>query len=183
MTWEIVPDAPQRRWVAWWIPFLIGALLAAVGLAFLIWPFFAATWVFAVLIGAAFIVTGLALALRRTPGGTSAISGVLIMVIGLLAIVFSDFTVSVLITFIGMTLICVGVLWLVVALGLSRGGLSVGTLPAVLMVAAGVFAIVWPAAALLIAAIVFGLLMLGIGWVTAWGAVRMRGALRGSGVS
>ncbi|MBN9612368.1 MAG: DUF308 domain-containing protein, partial [Actinobacteria bacterium] len=141
MTWEIVPNAPQRRWVAWWVPFTVGALLAAVGLAFLIWPFFAATWAFAVLIGAAFVVTGLALLLRRRPGGSSAFGGVLVIAIGLLAIVFSDFTVSVLITFIGMTLIGVGVLWLVIALGLSRGGLNAGTLPAVLMLAAGVFAI------------------------------------------
>ena len=180
MTWEIVPDAPQQRAFPWWIPFSIGALLALVGLAFLVWPFFAATWAFAVLIGAAFVASGLGVLLRQRPGGSSAVGGILMFAIGLLAIIFSDFTVSVLITFVGMTLIAAGVLWLVIALGLSRGGFNPATLPAVLMLAAGIVAIVWPSAALLAAAVAFGLVLLGVGGLIAWGALRARGVVGGA---
>lgn len=178
MNWEIVPKQPRSHRISWWVPLSVGVLLIAVGLAFLIWPFFAATWAFAVLVGSGFIVTGLAVLTRQRSRGGSALGGALVIAIGLLTIVFSEFAVGVMITFIGMTLISIGVLWFVIALALSRDGWSLGTLPAMLLLAAGVVAIVWPSVALLIAAGVFGLLLLGAGSMTLWNAVRLRRARR-----
>jgi len=181
MNWEIVPDARRRRRSPSWTVYATGVLLVLLGLSFLIWPFFAVTWAFAVLVGAGLIGSGLAVLARQRPGGVSAFGGVIVISIGVLTIVFSDFAVGVMITFIGMTLISIGVLWLVLALALSRGGMNVGPLPAVLLLAAGVVAIVWPSVALLIAAVVFGLLMLGAGIMMLWGSARRRGAMRGAG--
>jgi len=151
-----------------------GALLAVIGVAFWIWPFFAASWLFAILIGASLIAAGGASLSRRRSGGASPLGGLTLIALGGLAVVFSDFTVRMLVAFLGTVLIGIGVLWILISLALRRGGAGLGMLPGLLLLAAGVFAILWPSAALVIAAIAIGLILIGIGVTLIAGGARLR---------
>lgn len=170
----ILPPAEvtQRRF-PWWIPLLVGVLVMAVGLGLLIWPFVAASWLLAILLGAALIGGGLAGLVRQRPTPASIVGGVVLLAAGVLAILFQEFTASALVTFAGVALILLGVLGLVIGLRLG-GGSGVVVLPAVLLIAAGIAALVWPSVALVLAAVGAGLCALLVGAAVFSGALALR---------
>lgn len=165
-------EATQRRF-PWWIPLIAGILVSAVGLGLLAWPFTAASWLLATLFGAALIAGGLAALVRQRPGAVSVVGGIVLVAGGILAIAFQEFTAGALVTFVAVTLILVGAFWLILALRLG-GGSALVALPAVLLIGAGVVALIWPSVALVLAAIVAGLCALMAGAAIIWGAIRLR---------
>lgn len=208
MTWELVPESDPGRGRGafgaqptarspWWAVLIVGVLVALAGAALLIWPFLAASWMLAVLIGSALIANGLALMVGLRAGGASLGGGVLLVLLGLLAIVFSDFTVTMLVTFVGGGLVFVGALWLIIAsrIGAARrsalaaqpGAAQLGRgggvrsllwlIPPVLLLAGGIAALVWPGVALSIAAVGVGVVTLALGASIVWGAFRLRRAV------
>ncbi len=158
----------------WWIPLIVGVLVMAAGFGLLIWPFVAASWILVVLFGSALIANGLALLVTLQPSVSSTLGGVLLIVAGLLSIIFSDFTVSALVTFVGVGLIFVGALWLVLGLRIAGGGNPALWVPAVIVLLGGVVTLVWPEFSLKVVAVLGGILMLLIGASIIWAAVRLR---------
>lgn len=176
MTWEVVPeqaDSPRR--FPWWIPMIVGIIVMLAALGLLLWPFVAASWVLVVLFGAALMANGLALLVRQRSSGATVGAGVVLLVAGLLAIVFSEFTVGVLVTFVGVSVILVGALWLTI--GVRAGAGFAGLLPAILIMLAGLVALVWPEVALMFVAVIGGLIMLVLGSTMIWTALALRRAL------
>lgn len=166
------PSETSERRFPWWILLAVGVIVVAAGAGLLVWPFIAASWILVILFGAALIANGLALIVRGTPASVGA--GLLLAVAGVLAIVFSEFTANALVTFFGIALIILGAFWLVLAFSLGRGGSAVVALPAVLVLLAGVVALVWPAVALAIVAVIAGLCTLALGASLIWGALGLR---------
>ncbi|MFA5607455.1 MAG: DUF308 domain-containing protein [Leucobacter sp.] len=177
MTWEIVPDGPRSvpppRRFPWWTLIVVGILVIAAGLGLMLWPFIAASWVLVLLFGSALIANGLALLVGRRGGGGGVAAGVVLVVAGALAIVFSEFTVNALVTFFGVAVIFIGVLWLVI--GARLGAAMV--LPAVLLIAAGAAALVWPAVALAFVAVLVGIFTLIVGASLIWSGLAIRRTL------
>lgn len=176
MTWEMVPETQvtERRF-PWWIVLAVGILVILVGLGLLVWPFTAASWLLVILFGSALIANGLAVMIRARPVGLSVVAGLLLIAAGVLAMVFVDLTVGALVAFVAVTLIIVGALWLVLGIGFGGARRPLVLLPGVLALAGGVAALIWPAVALTVAAIVGGLLTVLIGSFIVWGATRLRG--------
>lgn len=158
----------------WWIPLIVGVLVVAVGVGLLIWPFVAASWLLVILFGSALISGGLAALVRQRPGGASIVGGIVFIVAGALAIVFREFTASALVTFVAVALIVAGGFLLAISLRFSGSGSSLVALPAILLICAGIAALIWPSAALIVAAIVAGLCALAIGGAIIGGAFSLR---------
>lgn len=178
MTWEIVPEPAGRQRAGlsrspWWILLAVGVLVTAAGLGLLVWPFLAATWILALLFSAALIANGLAV-LARGPGPAGVIGGLVLLIAGVLAIVFSEFTAGAIVTFFGVALITIGAIWLIVGLGLSRRGSGLVVGPAVLLILAGIVGLVWPSIALALLAVIAGLGTLVLGASLIWGALALR---------
>ena len=163
-------DAPGRRF-PWWIPLALGVILIAVGVGLLIWPFIAATWLLAALFGSLLIANGIALLLRSRPSGASIAGGLVLAIVGVVAIVFPEVTAQALVAFFGVVLIVLGAFGIIVAA--RFGGLAV--VPAVFALLGGIAALVWPQFALTVVAVVCGVIAVFIGaWVVAF-AIRVRG--------
>ncbi|MFV0433521.1 MAG: DUF308 domain-containing protein [Leucobacter sp.] len=148
-------------------------LLIAVGVGFLVWPFFAATWMLAILVGSAFITTGLAMLTRAAASPAALIGGLLLLAVGVLAILFSEFTVTVLVTFVGFGLVMFGVLWTAIGASFARRS-PAAVVPGIVMLVGGVLALIWPNVALIVAAVVCGICMILLGGLLVWAATRMR---------
>jgi hypothetical protein len=166
-------QASTRRF-PWWIPLIVGVLVAAAGIGLLIWPFVAASWLLVILFGSALVAGGLAALLRQRSGGASAVGGIVLIAVGILAIVFREFTAGALVTFVAVSLIVVGGFWLAISLRFAGGGSALVALPAILLIGAGIGALIWPSAALVIAALVAGICALGIGIAIIGGALSLR---------
>lgn len=179
MTWEIVSGdeggAPTRRF-PWWIPLSVGVVVLLAGCGLLLWPFFTASWLLAVLIGAALIANGLALLVRRRSSPATVVAGVALIAAGVLAMVFSGFTADVIVTLFGSAVMLVGALWL--AVGLRAGGGTAMLAPAILIMLAGLVALIWPGVALAFVAVIGGLVMLLLGASLVGTALALRRALR-----
>lgn len=158
----------------WWIPLLVGVVVAAAGIGLLIWPFVAASWILVILFGSALIANGLALLVRLRASAGTTIAGALLILAGLLAIVFSEFTVSALVTFVGVALIFVGVLWLVIGIRLAEGAGVLVLLPASVTLLSGVVTLIWPDFALKAVAVLCGIFTLVLGASMIWSAFRLR---------
>lgn len=157
----------QRR-VPWWIGLITGVLVALCGLALLIWPAFAAVSLLAAFIGAALIVSGIAACVRATP--LSVVWGIIVILLGIVALAFPDFTANVLVSFGGVFLVLIGI-------GLSAVGARLGAgfvIPGVLLIVGGVVAFIWPTVALAFIACVCGVALLVAGVLTSVRAVRLR---------
>lgn len=183
MTWEMVPEPTgqeRRRGPSspWWVLISVGAIVIAAGVGLLIWPFIAASWILVLLFGSALIANGLAAVVRLRASGAATIGGMVLMIAGVLAIVFSEFTAQALVTFVGVGLIAVGAFGVILVTRLSQGGFPITILPAVLAVAAGAFALIWPDIALAIVAVFAGLVTVGIGASMVWGGLVLRRAIR-----
>jgi len=166
------PGTTVRRF-PWWIPFGIGILVIAAGVGLLVWPFIAASWLLVIFFGSALIAGGLAALVRQRASGASVIGGIVLIAAGILSILFSEFTAGALITFVGVSLIAVGALWLVMVLSFGVRSV-VAVLPAVLLIVAGVIGLVWPEVALVLAAITAGVCALAVGGVIVGGSLTLR---------
>ncbi|GAB2547440.1 DUF308 domain-containing protein [Leucobacter ruminantium] len=177
MSWEIVSggDAPTRRF-PWWIPLAVGVLVLFAGCGLLLWPFFAASWLLAVLFGSALIANGLALLVRQRSNGATVAAGIVLIAGGVLAMVFSGLTADVIVTLFGTAVILIGALWLTV--GVRAGGGAAVLVPAIIVILTGVVALVWPGVALAFVAVLGGLVMLLLGSSLVWTALALRRALR-----
>lgn len=174
MTWELVPETRQtQRKFPSWIVHAVGVVVILVGIGLLLWPFTAASWILAALFGAALAANGLALLVGTKPSGGSAVAGLMLIAAGVLAVVFVEFTVAALVAFVAVGLIAVGALW--VALG-SRFAANrpLLILPGVIALAGGIAALIWPSAALTLAALAAGIITILLGVFIVWGATRLR---------
>lgn len=175
MTWEVVPEqAGSPRRFPWWIPMIVGIIVMLAALGLLLWPFVAASWVLVVLFGSALIANGLALLVRRRGTGASTAAGVVLIAVGVLSMVFSDFTVNALVVFVGVSVLLIGALWL--ALGVRAGGAG-GAVPGVLIMLAGIVALIWPEVTLVFVAVIGGFIMLLFGGFMVWTSLALRRAL------
>lgn len=173
MSQQPVVYTSGRRRFPWWTLFVTGALVAAVGLGFLVWPFFAASWLLVVLFGSALVANGLALLTRAAGSPGALVGGLVLVAAGVLSIVFSDFTVSAIVAFVGVGLVLFGVLW--IAVGARFAGRSPMLLvPGVLVLAGGVVALAWPGLALAVVAVIGGVCLLLLGALIMWTANRLR---------
>lgn len=165
----IQPGNGPRRRFPWWIPLTIGVLIVLVGVGLLIWPFFAASWLLAVLFGSLLIANGIALLVGT--GGAGVVGGLVLVLLGVLAVAFPEVTVSAFLAFFGVVLIGLGVLGLLIAVRFGPFAM----LPAILAILGGVAALVWPEFALTFAAVACGVIavLLG-GWVISL-SIRLRG--------
>lgn len=176
MTWEVVSEPqPSGRRFPWWIPMAVGVVVIVAGAGLLLWPFVAASWLLVVLFGSALIANGLALLVRPRASGATVGAGAVLVAAGVLAMVFSEFTVNALVTFVGVTVILVGALWL--SIGVRAGGGAAALLPSILIILAGVIALIWPGVALAFVAVIGGLVMLLLGSSLVWTALALRRAL------
>lgn len=157
----------------WWTLLVAGVLIGLVGVGFLVWPFFAGSWALAILFGSALIANGVALLTRGS--SAAVIGGLLLLAAGILAIVFSELTVAVLVSSVGAGLIVLGAIWIVVAARMP-GRRAVAILPGAVMLLGGITALVLPALALSIVAVVGGLCMILIGALIVSAAARLRNA-------
>ncbi|MGO3147978.1 MAG: DUF308 domain-containing protein [Leucobacter sp.] len=189
MTWELIPDSPQpdpsrahspggrvprQGRSPWWILLLIGVAVGLLGAALLIWPFFAGSRILAILVGAAFIGNGIAALVGTRIRALGAPAGILLLILGIIAIAFPEFTVRMLVSFVAVMMLMVGGIWLLIAIrmrAMIRPMFIV--LPAV-VVTLGVAALVWPSVALTLAALAAGAVTLLIGGSLIWGALALR---------
>lgn len=153
---------PSRRF-PWWTPLTIGVITILVGVGLLVWPFFAATWLLAVLFGTLLVANGVALLVSAGgAGGAATVGGLLLIVLGVLAVVFPEVTVSAFVSFFGVVLLVLGVLGLAIAARLS----VLATVPAIFAILAGIAAIVWPQFALTVIAVACGVIAVLVGaWI------------------
>lgn len=135
----------------------------AAGIGLLVWPFIAAGWILAILFGSALIANGLALMVRSRSRGFGVAGGALLLIAGLVAIAFPQFTANALVTFVGVGFIATGAIWILIGSRLGGAGAPVALAPGVLLVVGGAIALIWPSIALGIVAVLGGLCMLLIG--------------------
>lgn len=171
------PD-PRRYRVAsrrfpWWILLAIGIIVCGIGIALIVWPF-APVWLLVILFGSGLIANGIALFSRGTTTASTVVLGILLILVGILSIVFVEFTAEVFVTFVGVTLIALGVGWIVAGFRFAGGLGGILVVPAVILLVAGVVTLVWPDAVLTVIAIISGVLMLILGVALIAGAFRMR---------
>lgn len=179
MSWELIPDGqqpggnPMRRF-PWGVPLAIGIITVITGLSLLIWPFFAASRILALLIGIALIGNGIAALVGTRARGVGVPAAVLFVVLGVIALAFPELTVSVLVGFIAAGMLFIGVIWLAISLRLRPAihWLFIA-LPA-LLIALGVVAIIWPSLALVIAAFAAGVVTTLVGGSLIWAAFALR---------
>lgn len=164
------------RVLPWWIPLLTGIVVIAAGVGLTLWPFIAAKWVLVIIVGSALIANGLALIVRSRPSAGSLIASVLLIVAGVAAIIFSEFTATALVTFVGGLLIAVGVFWLLFVAGFGANVGGIALVPAIVLILAGIVTFVWPEFALSLGAVICGFFTLVLGASLVWGAIRLRGA-------
>ncbi|MCW2287892.1 DUF308 domain-containing protein [Leucobacter luti] len=174
MTEQPIRIVSDSRRFPWWVVLVVGIVVIVAGIGLVVWPFVAASQMLAVFFGLALIANGLAMLVRGGPNATSRVLGVVFIIAGVLAMIFAAFTVQALVVLVGAALLVLGVSWIVVGMriGAGRGGFIM--VPGVLAVLGGIFALIWPAAALSIVAFCAGIAMLLFGASLIWGATRLR---------
>ncbi|MFC5339126.1 HdeD family acid-resistance protein [Leucobacter denitrificans] len=187
MTWELIPDAsgpqntpgngsgsPKRSASPRWVMLLIGIVVALLGAALVVWPFFAASRIVAILVGAALIANGVAAIVGTPVRALGAPAGVLLIVLGLFALAFPEFTVSMLVGFVAFLMLLFGGIWLLIAIRLRTRIRPLFIVLPALVVALGLVALFFPAVALTVAALAAGVVTLLIGGSIVWGALALR---------
>ena len=164
---------------AWRSLLLTGVLVIAAGVGLVIWPFFAATWLLAVFIGAALIANGLAVIARGGGASPAVFGGLILIAAGVLAVAFPELTATAVITFAGIGFIGIGVLWIGVAAAFPGGRRAAVLIPGILLLVGGVLALAQPAIALGIVAVVGGIVTLAIGGLIIWTALRIKRIIAG----
>lgn len=141
----------------WWTVLIAGilALIAAVGLVAFPW---APVSLLAFIIGFTFVSAGVStLVMQR--GVAAAVVGIILIIAGLIAAIFNDFTSSVIVYMLGFGLIFVGGVWLL----LSLRGSALTLVPAIITLAAGIVTLIWPTFVLTIVAVIVGFFMFMLG--------------------
>ncbi|KAM9863022.1 hypothetical protein ACI1US_01024 [Leucobacter sp. BZR 635] len=179
MSWELIPDGSQPggrmpRRFPWGVPLTVGVVTLLVGLSLLVWPFFAASRILALLIGAAFIGGGLATIVGSRARGFGTPAGVLFIVLGVIAIAFPELTVSMLVGFVAATMLLIGTVWLAIAVRMREAIHWVFVAIPAALIALGIVALIWPSLALIVAAFVAGLLTTLVGGSLIWAALALR---------
>ncbi len=173
MSQQPVVYTTEKRRFPWWTLLVTGVLVAAVGVGFLVWPFFAATWMLVVLFGSALIANGLAVLTRSAASPAALIGGIVLIAAGVLAIVFSDLTVGAIVAFVGVGLVVFGVLWIAIGARFAGRGPAI-LVPGVLILVGGVVALAWPGLALAVVAAIGGVCLVLLGALIIWTANRLR---------
>lgn len=165
---------PNTRNFAWWIPIFVGVVLILAGAGLVLWPFFAAQWMLVLLFGTALIANGLGMLVRSRGSSAGAIGGILLILTGVLSLVFADFTVTALVTFVGVTLLCIGVGLLLLTAKFVQGTRTSVLFPPIIMIVAGIITLVWPEFSIQVVAVVCGLLTILFGVFIIWASQRFR---------
>lgn len=165
-----------NRRTPWWLFLISGALLTLAGVGLIAWPFIAASWVLALMFGTALISSGLAAVLHRRAPMPAKVIGIVLMILGSLAIIFNEFTASILVVIVGATFITLSLMWLITGIVLGAGASPLTFIPAILGLAAGLIPMIWPGFALSVIAVLFGIILLfwGIAIVASSFALRKR---------
>ena len=151
-------DRPQLRVrkFPWWILTIIGVfcIISAIGLVAFPW---APVHLLSIIVGVGFIASGLS-TLVAGRGASGMIAGVVLVIVGVLAVIFSELLSDVIVTIMGVGLVFVGALWLLLAI--RAGGIGFLLIPALVTLAGGVVTLVWPTFALTIVAMIVGFMLL-----------------------
>lgn len=181
MQQPVIITGGQPRRSPRWVLAVVGALVVGAGVGLLIWPFIAAGWILAIIFGSALIANSLALMVRSRSRAFGMAGGGLLVIAGIAAIVFPQFTANALVTFVGVGFIAMGAIWILVGSRLGGAGVPVALAPGLLLIIGGVVALIWPSIALGIVAVLGGLCMLLIGVALIAGSRRLGRDRRGGG--
>ncbi|KUF08349.1 DUF308 domain-containing protein [Leucobacter sp. G161] len=179
MSWELIPEGSQPggrvpRRFPWGVPLVLGIVTVLIGLSLLVWPFFAASRILALLIGAALIGNGLATLVGSRARGFGMPAAVLFIVLGVIAIAAPELTVSLLVGFVAATMLFIGTVWLAIAIRMRQAIHWIFIAIPAAIIALGVVALIWPSLALIVAAFVAGLVTTLIGGSLVWAALALR---------
>lgn len=165
----------------WWVFLLLGIAATIVGVILVI-DVFTAVRTLALLVGLSLLLTGLLDLLgfdRFTSRWLGVLAGIISIVAGVLAIVWPGVTLWAVAVVAGVGLIATGVLRAIGAItSRGRDGWGWVLVGGVVSVIAGVLALAWPAATILVLAILLGVRTLFLGLGEIWFALRLR-RLRG----
>lgn len=179
--------ARSPRAFPWKTLLVAGALVALAGAGMLVWPFVSASWIVGLCCGAALVASGVAVAARGGGSLLAVLGGGFLVLAGVLAMVFGPATATALVSFAGIGMLSLGVLWVVAAAGFGgRAGARTAVLaaaPGVLLTVGGVVALLWPQIALAILAVVGGIVLLALGALLISTALRMRDGGAGPGTA
>lgn len=163
------PRITVRR-VPWWVFLIAGILCVVAALGLMAFPWAPVT-LLSFIVGGSFIASGLsAFLLQRGAAGT--LGGILLIVGGVLAIVFSSFTNTVIVNILGFGLLFMGGIGLLIAA--RAGGSALVLLPALLTLGAGIATLIWPTAVLTVVAVFVGVILFIIGVTTMMKAFSLR---------
>lgn len=142
-----------------WLKIVIGSIVTLAGVALLFWPFITASWMLAIVFGTALISSGIASLTQFYASVAAKIFGIALILLGILAAIFNEFTASVLVTVVGASIITLSLLWLAIGISMRAGASPLTIGPAVLGIIIGLIPLMWPQFALSIIAVFFGLLL------------------------
>jgi uncharacterized membrane protein HdeD (DUF308 family) len=154
----------ERASSRWWVFLLLGAVAVALGLL-LIFDLFTAVRTVALLAAFGLIVNGLdeLVAVGRYRSVLGVVAGVVLVVAGVLAALWPGITLWVLAVVTGIGLLVSGVARIIGALALRVEGWGWLFVAGVLSVAAGVLALFWPDATILVLGLLLGIRILFFG--------------------
>jgi uncharacterized membrane protein HdeD (DUF308 family) len=167
---------------AWWLVLILGLVSIAVGVILLVRPFTAVN-VAAIILGIWLLVSGvIALAqafssrLETVARVLNAITGVIGIVLGIIALESVENRIELLILFLGIWWIMRGIV--AIAVGASGEGGGVAVFLGVLGIIAGVVVLLWPIQTLTVLTVVAGIWLLVLGLVEVIAAFRVRSLTR-----
>lgn len=165
----------------WWTTLFAGVLLLFAGIALLFWPFITASWVLSLIFGVALVSSGIASLMQFNASISARVLGVLLIAVGALAIIFNEFTASILVTIVGATFITISIMWLVFGFALRAAFSPLVLVPAIFGLIAGIVPFVWPEFALSLVAVATGLILLIWGLTAIIVSFRRKNAPHGTG--
>jgi uncharacterized membrane protein HdeD (DUF308 family) len=151
----------ERESSRWWAFLALGVISTVVGLILML-DLSAAVTTLARLVALGLIVTGVGemVTAGRYDSRLGLVAGAVLIVGGVLALVWPDITLWVLAVVVGIDLVLAGVVRIVGALSLRVEGWGWLLLGGGVSVAAGILALAWPGATLLVLGLLLGLRML-----------------------
>jgi uncharacterized membrane protein HdeD (DUF308 family) len=159
--WPEERSGVERESSRWWAFLALGVLSAVVGLILML-DLSAAVTTLARLVALGLIVTGVGemVTAGRYDSRLGLVAGALLIVGGVLAVMWPDITLWVLAVVVGIDLVLAGVVRIVGALSLRVEGWGWLLFGGGISVAAGILALAWPGATLLVLGLLLGLRML-----------------------
>jgi uncharacterized membrane protein HdeD (DUF308 family) len=159
--WPEEREGLERASSRWWLFLLLGVASVVLGLL-LVFDLFTAVRTLALLVAFGLIVNGLdeLVAVGRYRSVLGVVAGIVLLVAGVLAALWPGITLWVLAVVAGLGLLISGVARILGALALRVEGWGWLFLAGVLSVVAGVLALVWPDATILVLGLLLGLRLL-----------------------